>query len=302
MKKEILLNDELFLVSYKQLTINKRLAFCRSKLALQSLTLFFLFSITSCSAKIINQDSSAYDLVIEIPIQARLIATDKLQQLYIVTNKNEVIKYSPEGKELFRFTNNTLGELTHIDVTNPFSILLYYPDYLTAYTLDRTLNKTGEFNFLDLNLMDVAAVGLSNDNNVWLYDEVFFKIKKINRSGEVLRESENLTTQFGLQIQPNFILERENILYVNDPIVGIVVFDIYGQYIKTIDLKNLTSFQIIDEKLIYQEEDELKSFHLQSLATQIIDLPQVISDEFKVEIRKSKLFVMKKNKVGIYSF
>lgn len=300
-------NGELLMLNSQSLALNKKgvISFftcCCSQFKVQSSILFMLFFITSCSAKVIHQDSSSYDLVKEIPIQARLIATDKLQQLYIVTNKNDVIKFSPEGKELFRFTNNTLGELTHIDVTNPFSILLYYPDYLTAYTLDRTLNKTGEFNFLDLNLMDVAAVGLSNDNNVWLYDEVFFKIKKINRSGEVLRESENLTTQFGLQIQPNFILERENILYVNDPTVGVVVFDVYGQYIKTIDLKNLKSFQIIDEKLIYQEEDELKSFHLQSLATQIIELPQVISKNYQVEIRKSKLFVMKKNKVEIYKF
>ncbi len=296
-------NGEFFTALQKG--INSLFTSCYSQFTVHSSTLFLFFLVTSCSAKITPtepRDSSAYDLVKEIEVEARLITTDKLQQLYVVTQKNDVIKFSPEGKELFRFTNNTLGELTHIDVTNPFSVLLYYPDYLTVYTLDRTLNKTGEFNFLDLNLTSVEAVGMSNDNNVWLYDEVLYKIKKVNRSGEVLRESENLTTQFGLEIQPDFILERENILYVNDPTVGVVVFDIYGQYIKTIDLKNLTSFQIIDNQLIYQDQDQLKSFHLQSLATQVIDLPQVISDEFKVEIRKSKLFVMKKNKVGIYSF
>jgi len=298
--KRLMINDELLLMRTRKITVSIT-SYC-SSLIIKILPLIFLFLFNSCSAKITNPDSSAYDIVKEIPIKARLIATDKLQQLYVVTAKNDVIKYSPEGKELFRFTNNTLGELTHIDVTNPFSILLYYPDYLTVYTLDRTLNKTGEFNFIDLNLIDVKTVGMSNDNNVWLYDEVFYKIKKINRSGEVLRESENLTTQFGLQIEPNFILERENILYVNDPMLGIIVFDIYGQYMKTIEIKNLTSFQIMENQLIYQEKDELKSFHLQSLATQIIDLPKAISEDSHIEIRKSKLFIMKKDKVEIYSF
>ena len=132
---------------------------------------FFFFS---CSAKTTPPptDTSAYELIKKIDINAKWMATDKLQQLYIITTENEVIKYSPEGIELFRFSNNTLGDLTHIDITNPFSVLLYYPDFLTIYTLDRTLNKTGEFNLLDLNLTDVETVGMSNDNNVWLYDFV----------------------------------------------------------------------------------------------------------------------------------
>lgn len=259
----------------------------------------------SCSAKTTPPptDTSAYELIKKIDIQAKWMATDKLQQLYLITTENEVIKYSPEGTELFRFSNNTLGDLTHIDITNPFSVLLYYPDFLTIYTLDRTLNKTGEFSLFDLNLTNVETVGMSNDNNVWLYDFVFYRIKKINRKGEVLRESIiNLSNEFESPLQPNFILERENWLYVNDPNLGILVFDIYAQYQKTIDIKNLTHFQIIDNQLIYKEKEQLKSFHLKSLATQIIDLPEGISLENQIAIQKSKLFVRKKKGVEVYSF
>ena len=263
---------------------------------------FFFFS---CSAKTTPPptDTSAYELIKKIDINAKWMATDKLQQLYIITTENEVIKYSPEGIELFRFSNNTLGDLTHIDITNPFSVLLYYPDFLTIYTLDRTLNKTGEFNLLDLNLTDVETVGMSNDNNVWLYDFVFYKIKKVNRNGEVLRESIiNLSNEFEYPLQPNFILERENWLYVNDPNLGILVFDIYAQYQKTIEIKNLTYFQIIDNQLIYKEKEQLKSFHLKSLSTQIIDLPEGVSLENQIAIQKSKLFVRKKDGVEVYGF
>lgn len=273
-----------------------------------SLLILLLFFYSSCAAQntspitTTENDTSAYNLVTEIGVEAKLIATDKLQQLYIVTEKNEVIKYNPEGKELFRFSNNTLGELTHIDATNPFSVLLYYPDYMTVYTLGRTLNQTGEFNLFDLNLTDVQAVGMANDNNLWLYDDVFYKIKKINRKGDILRQSENLQNQLDKLIEPNFIVERENLLYVNDPKLGVLVFDIYGQYVKTLDIKNLTSFQIMGEQLIYQEENQLKSFHLKSLVSKIIDLPAGISNEHQVQIQKSNLFVMKKKSLLIYKF
>ena len=261
----------------------------------------FLFS--SCSAKSIpTKDTSAYTLVHEIESDARFIATDKLQQLYIVTEKNEVIKYNAEGKQLFYYSNNTLGNLGFIEATNPFSVLLFYQDFSIVYTLDRTLNKTGEFNLFDLGLTGVQAVGMSNDNNVWIYDNPFFRIKKINRNGEVLRESDNIRNQLEINLQPNFILERENWLYVNDPDLGVLVFDIYGQYSKTIDIKGLTHFQVIDNQLIYQEKNELKSFHLQSLTTQIIELPDGIEEDDQILIQKNKLFVRKDSKVEIYSF
>ncbi len=273
-----------------------------------SLLILLFFFCSSCSAQntspitTTENDTSAYNLITEIGVEAKLIATDKLQQLYIVTEKNEVIKYNPEGKELFRFSNNTLGDLTHIDATNPFSVLLYYPDYMTVYTLGRTLNQTGEFNLFDLNLTDVQAVGMANDNNLWLYDDVFYKIKKINRKGDILRQSENLQNQLDKLIEPNFIVERENLLYVNDPKLGVLVFDIYGQYVKTLDIKNLISFQIMGEQLIYQEENQLKSFHLKSLVSKIIDLPAGISNEHQVQIQKSNLFVMKKKSLLIYKY
>ncbi len=270
------------------------------------LMILAILTFPSCSAKTSpppTTDSSAYELIKSIDIKSKWIATDKLQQLYVITIDNEVIKYSPEGKELFRFSNNTLGDLTHIDITNPFSVLLYYPDFMTVYTLDRTLNKTGEFSLFDLNLTDVETVGMSNDNNVWLYDLVFYKIKKINRNGEVLRESIiNLSNEFESPLQPNFILEKENWLYVNDPNLGILVFDIYAQYQKTIDIKKLTYFQIIDNQLIYKEKEQLKAFNLKSLSTKIIDLPGGVSIENQIAIQKSKLFVRKKNGVEVYSF
>lgn len=266
--------------------------------------LICLLFFSSCSAKTFptSEDTSAYQLIKEIETDARFIAADKLQQLYIVNTKNEVIKYSPTGKELFRFSNNTLGDLTHIDVTNPFSILLFYPDFLTVYTLDRTLNKTGEYNLFDLNLTDVQAVAMSNDNNVWLYDDVFYRIKKINRNGDVLRESLDLSNQFAELLRPNFILERDNWLYINDPNVGVLVFDVYGQYSKTLEFKNLETFQIMDKLLIFEEGINLKSFHLQSLTIKIIDLPEGISVEDQMIIQKSKLFIKKEKSVEIYEY
>ena len=188
-------------------------------------------------------------------------------------------------------------------IRDRFNILLYYPEFLTVLTLNRTLNETGEFSLFDLNVVDVQSVGMSNDNNIWLYDDVSFQIKKIDRRGETLETSENLSNQFSKVLQPNFILERDNWLYLNDPALGVLIFDTYGQYLKIVDVKGLLNFQVLDDQLIYRKGEGLESFHLRSLNTMSIELPKDISTkEHQISIQREKLFVKKGKEIEIYKY
>lgn len=269
-----------------------------------SFVFLFLFFFSSCYAKTVipSADSSKYQLIKTLPIEAQFITSDKLAQLYVVTTKNDLIKYNSKGEELFRYTNNTLGELKLVDVTDPFNVLLYYPEFLTVLTLNRTLNLSGEFSLFDLNVVDVPSVAMSNDNNIWLYDDVSFQIIKVDRNGETLENSENLNNQFSKMLQPNFIVERDNWLYVNDSELGILVFDTYGQFSKAIDVKGLLDFQVLDNQLVYRKGEELKSFHLQALNKMVIELPQGISKEHQLSIQRERLFVKKEKGVEIYKY
>ena len=256
----------------------------------------------SCSAQVKSAVDSNYILLETILIKAKFFTTDKLSQIYIVTEQNEVIKYSPDGRELFRFNNNTLGNLQHIDATDPFNLLLYYPDYLTAMTLDRTMNKTVEYDFAALNLVEIKAIGMSNDNNVWLYDDVSFKLRKIDRRGQVMMESDAMNMLLRYTPDPNFILERENLVYVNNPETGILVFDNYAKYIKTLDFKGLDDFQVVNKQLIFQKDGKLTSFHLQPLVFQNIELPAGTNKDDEIRIQKNKFFVKKQDRVLVYKF
>ena len=265
---------------------------------------FFGWLLLSCSCSTLASSSvdSSYTLLSTIDIKAKFFTTDKLSQIYVVTEQNEVIKYDPSGNEMFRFNNNRLGDLQHIDATDPFNILLYYADYMTVVTLDRTLNQTLEFDLINLNLLEVKAIGMSNDNNIWLYDDVTFKLRKVDRKGQVLLESDDLNLLLFYTPSPNFILERANTVYVNNPETGVLVFDLYGKYIKTLDFKNLNDFQVINNQLIFRKGEKLMSFHLQPLVLQPIELPPGVEKEDKIRIQKNKLFVKKRDKVLVYGF
>lgn len=235
-----------------------------------------------------------------IPIKSKYFTTDKLSQVYVVTEGNQVIKFDASGKEVFRYNNNLLKGKMHIDATNPFNILLYYPDFQSVITLDRTMSETGEFNLSDLNFIQVNAVGSSNDNNIWLYDELTFKLKKINRSGTVFRESIDLNLQLNYSPRPVFLIERENNVYLNDPDFGIVVFNIFGEYDSKIDLKGIDQFQVFENQLIYKKGEKLFSYHLQTFNLKELKIPVRLQEGEDVFIQKNRLFIRKVNRVEVY--
>ncbi len=249
-----------------------------------------------------NAQDSTFHYLAQIPVQANFFTTDNLKQVYVVNHKNELIKYNSQLEEVFRFSNNTLGQLTYVDVTNPFNILLYYPDFRALITLDRTLNKTGEFDLFDLDIEEVQAVALSNDNNIWLYDDVTFKIKKINRQGKKLVESDNLSFLLGHTIAPNFILEKANTLYVNSPAHGVLIFDLFGRYQNTLSIKGLERFQVEGGHLVYYQAEQLFSFHLKSLLTKSSYIPHPEKGISALHIQRATLYLQREKQIELYRF
>lgn len=235
-----------------------------------------------------------------ITVKNSFFTTDNLQNTYLFDENQEVIKYNSEGKETYRYSNTRLDEPTYIDATDPFNLLVFYKNYQTVVLLDRTMNPTATFNFINFDLFNINAVGISSNNSIWVYDELNFRLKKIDRNGKVVQESEDLGLLLDMEIQPNLLIEREQMVFVNDPNIGLLVFDFFGQYMKILDIKNLTDFQIIENRLVFQENENLKSFHLKSLLEQPLNLPFTIEKSEKVRIEKGSVFVGNEEGVFIY--
>lgn len=231
---------------------------------------------------------------------ARDFTIDKLQQVYLITDRNEVIKHDPQGKEVFRFNNNFLEDIGKLDPSNPFNLILYYPEFLSVITLDRTMSQTGTFDLSNLNLIRVDALGSTNDNNVWLYDAIDFTLKKINRSGEVLKQSVNLNLKLGYSGNPNYLVEQSNMVFVNDPEYGILMFSNIGEYDSVLDLKGLDRFQVLGDQIVYQKETQLYAYHIQSLNQKEIKLPIKINIGDKVMLQKNRLFVKRGDRLEVF--
>jgi len=229
---------------------------------------------------------------------SKYVITDKLGQVYIVNTADELIKYNAQGQQQFIYFDRTLGEISYIDATNPFQVLVFFEGFQAIVWLDRTLNPISMMRLSDFGFFQLNTIAVASDNRLWIYDNTTFQIKKIDNQGEVIVESmelNNLTTN----LNPNFIIEKNNRIYLNNPETGIFVFDIFGQYIETIPISNLTTFQIMDGQLWYQNKTEFNSYHFKTLQTKTIDLPFRIEAKQTVFKQKNNWFWVKDEEVVI---
>lgn len=233
-------------------------------------------------------------------VKANQIAVDNFSNFYVAAD-NKLLKFAPDGKFLYPYEEFRNGKIGMIDVSNSMKILVFYPDFLTVVTLDKFLSPLTTYNFFNMGYQSITAVGSSIDGRLWFYDNIAFKLKKIDESGTVFRESQALNVLLGQTPNPNFILERDNQVYVNDSALGILVFDQFGSYNKTIPLKGLTRFQVLQKQIVYQQGNDLISYHMQTLQQEAITLPDS-EGVIQAAIEKDVLGILKKDHADFYKY
>jgi hypothetical protein len=226
-----------------------------------------------------------------------MMTADKLGQSYLITPEAELLKFDADGNLLFRFFDRTLGTPTDIDATNPFQVLLFYADFQTILLLDRTLNPISRLNLSAFGFFQLQTVCMSNDNNLWIFDNTDFKLKKINAQGQELLQSVMLNELLSGE-SPNFLVEHNNRIYLNDPQRGILIFDNFGQYSETLPLLGLQRFQLLHDELFYQKEGKLWRFHLQTLDHNALETPMLQPNEI-VFLQKNQYILWRKTAVQI---
>lgn len=208
-----------------------------------------------------------------LPVQARFATADNLGNLYLVTNQNAVEKYAADGRLLTRYTNNRLGMAAWMDVSNPMKVLVWYADFRTVVILDRSLTALGEINLIFAGYPEVRTVATAADGNLWLYDEVAFQLKKIAPEGTLLFESQALNLLQSERIAVAAIRDDGAQVLASDPEVGLLCFDVYGQFQRILPWKGIGPFVLTQNRLEYLTETTLHFEHLQAFATRDIPLP-----------------------------
>jgi len=227
--------------------------------------------IVGCAVKKqeVLSDGKTYD----IPVRSEIVKVDNLNRIYLVNDKNVVINYSPDKKELYRYANNRSGRISTVDVSNPLRVVVFYDDFNHIKVLDNTLSVINELSLSEM-YSDITACSSSNDGHLWIYDPIKFRLLKIRDNGDILVESSNVN-DFGMNnVMISEIMEKNNTVVLCDKNQGFYFFDNLGQYqfsFADIDIKHIT---FDGRQLVYYTSTSgLKSFHFRTKKENLIPNP-----------------------------
>jgi hypothetical protein len=244
--------------------------------------------------------SPVFSQVKSIPFNGQTLTTDQMGYYYEISD-NEINKYTNNGKLDYSYSNNILGVIANVDVSNPQKVLVYFKDFTKILILDNTLSPSSEvIDLTSIELEETTLVCRSYNDGTWYYNPLSFELMRKNQELVTTNSSGNLANLLNKNIQANYLAEYNNKVYLNDPKNGILVFDIYGTYLKTIPLYDLTDFQIKDKFIIFTNVNgEVETYDFFTLEFTKYK-PEKYNSTVSARVENSLIYIVdKKNRIFI---
>lgn len=249
-----------------------------------------------------NQSANNFRLLHSIPGNYLYMNADVLDNIYLINTGNRLIKLNHKGDSVAVFNDvKKYGNPSYIDVSNPLKILVYYKNFSTVVVLDRLLVFRNSINLRKQQIFSVQAVATSYDNNIWVFDEQDFKLKKIDEDGKLLQESTDMRLLVDTVPSPSHLYDNENNVILYDKKRGFYMFDYYGALKNNLPFLQWENTAISRNTIYGFSENRLLSYELSSLTLKKYDLPPFIKDYDMIKAINGKLYLLKKDSVEIYS-
>ena len=240
-----------------------------------------------------------FQLAETVKVNGERFFSDPLGNVYIIQN-NHLLKYDRDYTRAAEYTNLFLGRIHSIDVSDPLRILIYYKDYNQVVWVDNFLSEIrSPIRLDDLGVDQARLVCSSNQGGFWIFNGLNYQLQYFDVNLQFVQESMALNSITGPDIQPVYMLEKSRKVYLNVPGFGILVFDLFGNYSKTIAVEIPGEFQVTDQNLYYFKAGELFNVDLQTFNT--VRLPLPVEDVFtKVEMQPDFLYLFGHQGYSVY--
>ncbi len=227
------------------------------------------------------------------------VSIDRNGKFVIGDTKGNITQYDSLGNLVSRFSPAELSTPYSIEAWRTMNLFVFYKELQQFRILDRFLasSSTFELNLEEIGFSRVATI--SQDNMIWLFDEINFRLKKYNPIASKLINE----TPLDLILDPKdfnitSIREYQNLLFISDQNQGILLFDNLGNYKKTIPASGITYFNFLEEELYYTKDNTLFFINIYTLKERRITLPIKNSIIF-VLVTEKKIITFEKNKFYI---
>lgn len=262
----------------------------------------FLILLLLCSKQSDAQNDSLFYFFKEINYPVTDFTVNIPGEMFVVSLDGQLKKYNVNGDSVGVFNQvKKYGNLGYIEAQNPWQTLLFYPDFETIVILDKYLNSLGSINLRDKNIFGVKAITNSYDNKIWIYDAQENKIKKLDQNGNNLMASADLRQVFDSVPNPTKLIDRDGLLYLYDPAMGIYIFDYYGAFKIRMALRGWNSLSVIGQSIYGIDNESLYKLTPPGTLPLTFPLPISLQKAEQAQWANQKVYILKNNLLRIYN-
>lgn len=195
------------------------------------LTLLGILLFTSASRK-----EQFNHPIASIPAKGCSMTTDNLGNLFLLRPDFSIDKYDRDGRFLLSNNFKLLGPLHSLDAGNPMELYAFYREQNVLGLFDNQLSLRARIDLNRTGSNAISCLARSYDNAIWVFDQQDLQLKKYSKSLDLLLQSGNIRSLTGIAPEPSSLIDDGEHVLLNDPENGILVFDIYANYVRTIPL------------------------------------------------------------------
>jgi hypothetical protein len=229
-----------------------------------------------------------------------IFTTDEMGNVYALRG-DELELFDRQGNSWLRNSLKTFGRITTIDAFYSLKPMVFSPDQGQLAVLDNTLSVQGSVLNLPRNgYAQVVLACMSVQNAFWFFDEREMALIRVDPQLRPLANSGRLDQLLDFTPKPTMMQEHDSWLYVNDPREGILVFDLFGTYSRTIPIKGASNFEVRGQTIYYFEEMAIHTYDMRSFETHTFPLPPEVEGEvLNARVERGHLYLHKPDRIVV---
>ena len=128
------------------------------------------------------------------------------------------------------------------------------------------------------------------------------KLKKIDEEGNLLLETPDFRQLFDTAPAPQKIFDQDQYVYLYDSAQAVFIFDYYGSLKNKILVTNWQNFKVAGKYIFGSKDGKLFRYGIQNFRMDEWKMPETFVSARTFNFTSSRLYVLKKGLIEIYSF
>jgi len=194
--------------------------------------------------------------------QAVNLSADNYGNIYVGDKQGNIYSYDSLGNHLLTYSPQEVAEVSLLDARSAVRIFAFYRELQSFALLNRFLTPIESYRFQLPDGGFVRMAAQAADNNIWIYDDVSFSIKKIDKKiGKILIQTDLSLLLPQALLDITYMVEHQNMLFVLAEGYGIVQFDNMGNLINCLPAAAYC-FALSGDTIFYYQHENIISVNL----------------------------------------